>query len=261
MLTLPGLAAAYTGCGGATAPVINAGYEQQVVELVNAQRLANGGLPPYKRVDPLDAAARYQAADLGQDNYFDHNSYDRVGGSLVQVCAWNTRVGAYYSGVSGENIAAGYSDPASVMAGWMGSSGHKANILSGAWEIGVGYFSGSGDYGSYWVQDFGRRSGVYPLVINREAANTTSTDVSLYIYGSFKQMRLKNESGAWSEWQTFQTNMAWTLSSCNGPKTVTAELKTGATVITSSDSITLASTGQGMCTAPLHSYYLPRLFH
>jgi len=46
MLALPGFASAYTGCGGDTAPVIDAGYEQQVVELVNAQRLANGACRP-----------------------------------------------------------------------------------------------------------------------------------------------------------------------------------------------------------------------
>jgi uncharacterized protein YkwD len=258
MLVLPQPVAAYTGCGGVTTPVMNAGYEQQVVELVNAQRLANGGLPPYKRVDLLDNAARYHAADLSQDDYFDHNSYDRVSGSLVQVCAWNTRVGKYYTGVSGENIAAGYATPASVMDGWMNSAGHKANILSGAWEIGVGYYSGGGTYGVYWVQDFGKRSGVYPLVINREAASTTTPNVSLYIYGTFSQVRLKNESGSWSDWQTFQNNLSWSLSSCNGIKTVTAELKTGTTVVTSSDDITLASVP---CSTPTHFYFLPILFH
>jgi uncharacterized protein YkwD len=259
MLALPQPAAAYSGCGGVTAPVMNADYEQQVVELVNAQRLANGGLPPYKRVDLLDNAARYHAADLGQDDYFYHNSYDRVSGSLVQVCTWNTRVDKYYTGVSGENIAAGYPDPASVMTGWMDSAGHKANILSGAWEIGVGYYSGSGSYGHYWVQDFGTRSGVYPLVINREAATTTTPNVSLYIYGSFNQVRLKNESGSWSDWQAFQSNLSWTLSACSGAKTVTAELKKGNTVVTSSDNITLTSTSP--CTPSQYFNYLPVLFH
>jgi len=81
------LAPAYTGCGnGVIAPVVNADYEQQVVELVNAQR-ALQSLPPYKRVTPLDQAARYHATDMAQDNYFDHNSYDWVNGSLVQACA------------------------------------------------------------------------------------------------------------------------------------------------------------------------------
>ena len=238
-----GLAVAnYTGCGGATAPAVNADYEQQVVELVNAQRLSNGNLPPYKRVDPLDASARYHATDMGQDDYFDHSTNDRVNGNLVVVCSWDNRIGAYYTGVRGENIAAGQADPASVMAAWMGSPGHKANILStSSWEIGVGYYSGSGTYSSYWVQDFGKRSGIYPLVINREAARTSSSAVSLYIYGTWTQIRLKNENGAWTDWQPFQNNMAWTLSACSGTKTVTAELKSATSDVTSSDNIDLTS--------------------
>src|SRR5512136_1722140 len=39
----------FSGCGGINQPVVNADYEQQVVDLVNAER-ANRGLPPYKRV-------------------------------------------------------------------------------------------------------------------------------------------------------------------------------------------------------------------
>ncbi len=232
----------YTGCGGVTPAATNADFEQQVVELVNAQRWANGQLPPYKRITALDNAARYQSVDMGQDNYFLHDSYDRSGGSLVLVCAWNKRVASYYAGVTGENIAAGYATPASVMNGWMNSDGHKANILStSSWEIGVGYASGSGSYGVYWTQDFARQNGVYPLVINREAASASSANVSLYIYGSgtFTQMRLKNENSAWTAWQPFQSNVAWTLSACPGAKTVTAELVSGTTVMTSSDTISL----------------------
>ncbi len=114
----------------------------------------------------------------------------------------------------GENIAAGYSTPQEVMNGWMNSTGHRNNILStNNWEIGVGYASVNGsDYGRYWTQDFGERNGVYPLIINRDAASTDSRHVSLYIYGSFQQMRLKNDSGAWGDWQTFQNNVAWTIS-------------------------------------------------
>jgi hypothetical protein len=123
----------------------------------------------------------------------------------------------------------------------MNSSGHRANILSGAWEIGLGYFQG-GSWGAYWVQDFGRRSNIYPLVINREAVLTTTRSVALYLYGSgiFQEMRLKNESGAFTIWQPFQANLPWTLSGCNGAKTVTAELKNAATTVTSIDAITLA---------------------
>jgi uncharacterized protein YkwD len=234
----------FTGCGGINQPVVNADYEQQVVDLVNTER-ANRGLPPYKRVTALDEAARYHSADLGQDNYFEHDTYDRSGGSLVYVCSTWTRISKYYSGAMGENIAGGYWTPQDVMNGWMDSDGHRANILStNNWEIGVGYAAVSGSkYTRYWTQDFGRRNGVYPLIINRDAASTNSRSVSLYIYGTFEQMRLKNESGAWGDWQTFQNTLAWKIANGVGTHTVTAELKTGSTTVTSSDMIYLTPAG------------------
>jgi uncharacterized protein YkwD len=232
----------YTGCGGVTAPMVNDDYEQQVVELVNAARLSNGNLPPLKRVDGLGAAARYHAADLGQDNYFSHDSYDRSGGNLVFVCDTWTRIAKYTPGANGENIAGGYSTPQSVMDAWMGSQGHHDNILNSySWELGVGYYQGSGTYYVYWVQDFGRRSGVYPLVINREAAYTDTRHVTLYIYGSWSEMRLRNDSGAWTDWQPFQTQSSWTLGGGVGLHSVTAELRKSGSSATSSDTINLTT--------------------
>jgi uncharacterized protein YkwD len=231
----------FSGCGGINQPVVNADYEQEVVDLVNTER-ANRGLPPYKHVTALDEAARYHSADMGQDNYFSHDSYDRSGGNLVFVCDTWTRIGKYYTGAMGENIAAGQGSPQSVMNDWMNSPGHRNNILStNNWEIGVGYASVSGsDYTRYWTQDFGRRAGVYPVIINRDAASTDSRNVALYLYGDFQQVRLKNDASAWGEWQIFQNNLAWTIGNGVGPHTVTVELKTGSTVVTSSDTITLS---------------------
>jgi uncharacterized protein YkwD len=56
---------------------------------------------------------------------------------------------------AGENIAAGYPNVASVMRGWLNSSGHRANILSADFtRIGIGVARAS-DGTRYWVQDFG----------------------------------------------------------------------------------------------------------
>ncbi len=229
----------YTGCGGVTAPVVNAAYEQEVMELVNTVR-ADNGLPPLKRVTELDQAARYHATDMGQDDYFSHDTFDRVGGDLVLVCDTWARIQSYYPSPSAENIAVGYPTPQSVMNGWMNSEGHKNNILSTySWEIGVGYYTGSGSWSRYWVQNFGRRSTIYPLIINREAATTTSRDVSLYVYGEWDEVRLRNDDDPWSGWQPFQATLNWTLSGASGERTVWAEMRSGDQTAASSDSIYL----------------------
>ena len=57
----------------------------------------------------------------------------------------------------GENIAFGYSSPADVFSGWMGSPGHKRNILDGEYQdVGFGY----ADRGTtrYWCAVFARSS-------------------------------------------------------------------------------------------------------
>lgn len=231
----------YQDCGTNIAPVVNWEYEQEVVELTNQAR-ASYNLPPLKRVDELDQAARYHSTDLGLDDYFDHDSYDRINSELNFVCLWWARITNFYSSVQAENIAAGYLSPSSVVQGWMDSPGHRQNILSTYNdEIGVGYFEGEGMYNRYWTQDFGNRGDVYPLVIDGEAATTSDRMVSLYVYGDWDEIRLKNNEGTWSNWLPFQNNMNWTLPAENGIHYVTAEMRDATRSTTSSDSITLAS--------------------
>ena len=128
----------------------------------------------------------------------------------------------------------------------MGSPGHKANILySGFREIGVGYYYGSNGYHSYWVQDFGARGGVYPLIINNEAAQTSSPNVSLYIYApaGTTQMRLHNDSDDWGAWQTYDDTIDWTLKLLNGTRTVSVEVRSGSSTYASSDTIEATNIG------------------
>jgi uncharacterized protein YkwD len=69
-----------------------------------------------------------------------------------------TRAG-YIWRTYGENVAAGYTTPESVVAGWMQSDGHRANILNPAFrDIGVGYaYGASSTYKHYWTQVFAAR--------------------------------------------------------------------------------------------------------
>jgi uncharacterized protein YkwD len=145
----------FAGCGGEVVNPQNKDFEQQVIDLVNQER-TNRGLTPLEYSEGLSRAARYQAADMSQDNYFSHDTMDRSDGGLGFVCGPWARISNYYSGANGENAAAGYSSPTAVMQGWMNSDGHRANILNPATRtIGVGFYQGSGDYRYYWVQDFG----------------------------------------------------------------------------------------------------------
>lgn len=55
----------------------------------------------------------------------------------------------------GENVAAGFTSPQSVIAGWMRSAGHRANILSKSFKsIGVARAKGSNGRW-YYAQVFG----------------------------------------------------------------------------------------------------------
>ena len=147
----------YSGCDGQIVPAYNSEYEERVIELVNQER-AKRGLTALVRSEGLTNAARYHAADMSQDNYFGHDTMDRVNGELVKVCGTWDRIGYYYTGANGENAAGGYSSPESVMNGWMNSDGHRDNILNPHTRaIGVGFYQGSGDWHNYWVQDFGTK--------------------------------------------------------------------------------------------------------
>ncbi len=129
-------------------PSGNAGYESQVVTLVNQER-AKAGCPALTVDSRLVAAARGHSQDMATRNYFDHNTPDGV-------TPWTriTNAGYRYS-MAAENIAEGQSTPASVMDAWMNSQGHRANILNCSLRnIGVGLAYNS-RHTPYWTQDFG----------------------------------------------------------------------------------------------------------
>ncbi|MDW8395744.1 MAG: CAP domain-containing protein, partial [Anaerolineae bacterium] len=131
----------FSGCTVQVFLPVNPDFEQQVVELVNDHR-HSVNRPPLKRVTLLDEAARYHARDMREDDYFSHDTRDRVNGVPEFVCSWHTRIGSHYPGWSsiGENIAAGHSSPHSVMNAWLSSTYHRNNIESTNFrEIGVGF--------------------------------------------------------------------------------------------------------------------------
>ncbi len=152
----------FKGCpkGTETVAVRNEAFEQAVLVLVNKER-ARRKLKPLQMDAKLTASARYQAADMATDAYFDHDTYDKNG---VRQCGTFDRIGRFAGkdfGAMAENISAGDNSPEDVMQSWMASAGHKANILNKNYtHIGIGYFYNKNDteqYYYYWAQAFGKK--------------------------------------------------------------------------------------------------------
>lgn len=124
-----------------------AAHEQQVVEIVNKERV-NRGLAPLKYNAELSRVARFKSQDMIDKGYFSHQS--PTYGSPFQMME---KFGLRFS-AGGENIAYGQRTAAEVMNTWMNSDGHRANILSKAYtHIGVGVAKKANGT-LYWTQMF-----------------------------------------------------------------------------------------------------------
>lgn len=134
--------------GTTDTPVIEAydSYEGRVLWAVNRNRRENGlayltGLPK------LHQGTVIRAQELTQ--LFSHT---RPNGTSCFTVADEVGLEQF---ACGENIAAGYPTPESVVDGWMHSAGHRANILNeDAKYMGVGLAVTNGGYHYYWAQMF-----------------------------------------------------------------------------------------------------------
>lgn len=127
-----------------TPPISTGSYEQQIVDLINKERKAEG-LPSLTLSAAVSKAAYKRAMEI--KDFFSHTRPD--GTSCFTVLS---EFGITYN-TCGENIAYGQKTPEAVMEAWMNSSGHRANILSsGFGQVGIGYYEVNGI--PYWVQLF-----------------------------------------------------------------------------------------------------------
>jgi uncharacterized protein YkwD len=102
----------------------------EVLQLVNVER-ANAGLAPLVASGSLNNSSAAHASWMSANGTLQHS--------------------AYPGGTWGENIAQGYGSAQSVVAAWMNSPGHRANILNPAYHyMGLGYAAA----GNYWCQQF-----------------------------------------------------------------------------------------------------------
>jgi uncharacterized protein YkwD len=143
---------AVVGRGSATA--VNA----RVVELVNVARSSGrkcgserfAAAPSLMVSQKLNKAADGHARDMARKKYFDHRGRD---GSQPKDRV--LRAG-YHPRLTGENIAFGPESAEEVVAGWLASPGHCANIMDSRFrDIGVGLATGRKRGQIYWVQTFG----------------------------------------------------------------------------------------------------------
>jgi uncharacterized protein YkwD len=119
--------------------------EQQMFALVNATRAANG-LAPLKLSPALNRAAAWKSSDssafLGPA--FSHtDSLGRSAFTRVRDCG-------YPNSAVGEIIAYVSTTPATTLAAWMDSPGHRSQILESHYRV-----LGIGGNGRAWTIDFG----------------------------------------------------------------------------------------------------------
>lgn len=148
------LALVLAGCAApapAAAPVPVAGsWQAEMLASLNAQRSA-AGVGPLTACPTLEVAAQRHSADQAARSTMSHTGSD---GSSP----WDRMARAGYRNytAAAENVAGGQRGVGQVMSAWMGSSGHRANILNGAYtHVGVGQAISAGGR-AYWTQDFGR---------------------------------------------------------------------------------------------------------
>ena len=156
------MAIALSSCASAgdaaVATESGAAVRARVVELVNAARSKGrkcgserfAAAPPLSVSRELNEAAAKHARDMARRSFFEHRSPDGT-----QPKERVLRAG-YQPRLTGENIALGPESAEEVVAGWMASPGHCANIMDSRFQhIGVGLATGPGRGKIYWVQNFG----------------------------------------------------------------------------------------------------------
>lgn len=91
---------------------------------VSALRAGQGLARPLGHSAALQAAAQAHADDMAQTGELSHR------GSNGSTASSRLRAAGYTACFNAENIASGQATPAQVFQDWMGSEGHRRNILA-----------------------------------------------------------------------------------------------------------------------------------
>jgi len=124
--------------------------ERELRQCVNVRRHKHG-LKRLRVAQALKRAARLHAKNMAHHGFFGHvDQKGRDPGDRISLFHPKLRFVAI-----GENIAGGQGGANAVCRAWMGSSGHRANILGHYNRIGAGFWPG-GYYRRYFVVEFAR---------------------------------------------------------------------------------------------------------
>lgn len=115
----------------ASEPVAAPDDATEVIRLTNDERAA-AGLAPLTLDATMMQVARSHSLDQAAAGRMSH-----VGSDGSTIAARLTRAGVAW-GACAENVALGQSTAADVVGAWMGSPGHRANMLGRYGRIGVG---------------------------------------------------------------------------------------------------------------------------
>ena len=132
-----------TPASGTSMTAAEANLGAEVLVLTNLER-TGAGLGALSWHGPLAQVGFEHSWDMNTRSFFSHTNpcgaepWDRVDRAGI---AWNA---------IGENIARGQSTAAAVMAAWMGSTGHRDNILDARFtRCSIGVYQVGGD--TYWT--------------------------------------------------------------------------------------------------------------
>ncbi|WP_051939938.1 CAP domain-containing protein [Phaeacidiphilus oryzae] len=134
------------GAPGRASAAQAAAAEAEVLRLVNGER-ARHGCGSLADSAALTGLASALSGEMAAQGVLGHT--DPSGRS-----PWQRAAQAGITNLGGENIARGQPTPQAVMAAWMKSPGHRANILDCSYHslgVGVAY----GPDGPWWTEDFG----------------------------------------------------------------------------------------------------------
>lgn len=135
---LVGLGLALTPAGAASAAPAD-----DIYALVNQARWANGQAGLIRNAT-MDQVAADWAATMAANGTMAHNP------------DLSTQIPGGWTAAA-ENVAQGYPTGTAMHNGWMGSSGHRANILGDHTDVGIAFMSSGGT--TWGVEVFGRYPG------------------------------------------------------------------------------------------------------